>query len=167
MTASCRGPTFRYFKIDCARLMMPWRERKPKLPSIKEALAQVAACRSHLIETQGGSGQTGLQSAPLAPRASWLSNYRKRHLGEISKCVALHFWDWLRVALTACAQMAAQQAIKSAVECNQAVRNSPEGQMVYARLWAFDDSDTAAKLSDPAPLSGLLKTVLIWRSSPT
>jgi hypothetical protein len=37
MTAPCRGPTFRCCKIGCARLMTPWSEREPKLPSIKEA----------------------------------------------------------------------------------------------------------------------------------
>ena len=36
MTARCRGPTFRCCKIGCARLMTPWSERKPKLPSIKK-----------------------------------------------------------------------------------------------------------------------------------
>jgi hypothetical protein len=37
MTARCRGPTLRCCKIGCARPMMPWSERKPKLPSIKKA----------------------------------------------------------------------------------------------------------------------------------
>lgn len=55
--------------------------------------------------------------------------------------------------LTACAQIAAQQAKKDATGCVQEARNSPEGQIAYARLWAFDDSDTAAKLRDPAPLT--------------
>jgi hypothetical protein len=49
--------------------------------------------------------------------------------------------------------MAAQQAKKDAVSCVQEARTSPDGQMVYARVWAFDDSDTAAKLRDGAPLT--------------
>lgn len=49
--------------------------------------------------------------------------------------------------------MAAQQATQEATACAHEVKTSPEGQMVYARLWAFDDSDIAAKLRDPAPLS--------------
>jgi hypothetical protein len=65
------------------------------------------------------------------------------------------------LALTACAQMAAQQALKNAKECAQAARNSPEGQMLYTRLWAFDDSDTAAKLSDPATLAAEQRNALV------
>lgn len=56
-------------------------------------------------------------------------------------------------ALGGCAQIAAQQAKKDATTCALEVKTSPEGQLVYARLWAFDDSDTAAKLRDPAPLT--------------
>jgi hypothetical protein len=33
--------------------------------------------------------------------------------------------------------------------------------MVYARLWAFDDSDTAVKLSDPAPLTAGERDALV------
>jgi hypothetical protein len=33
------------------------------------------------------------------------------------------------------------------------VKSSSEGQIVYARLWAFDDTDTAAKLNDPKPFT--------------
>jgi hypothetical protein len=57
------------------------------------------------------------------------------------------------IGLTACAHIAAQQASKNATECALAVKGSPEGQTLYTRLWAFDESDTAAKLSDPAPLT--------------
>jgi hypothetical protein len=55
--------------------------------------------------------------------------------------------------LTGCAQIAAQEAIKQAKACFEDAKSSPEGQMVYTRLWAFNDTDTAAKLSDPAPLT--------------
>src|SRR5579863_9943180 len=48
-------------------------------------------------------------------------------------------------ALTACAQLAAQDAGKTAAECTRAVKSSAEGQMVYGRLWAFDNSDDVAK----------------------
>lgn len=57
------------------------------------------------------------------------------------------------LAIAGCAQIAAQQAKKDATGCAQEARNSPEGQIVYARLWAFDDSDSANKLRDPAPLT--------------
>jgi hypothetical protein len=57
------------------------------------------------------------------------------------------------LGLTGCAQMAAQQAIKDTTSCAQEAKASPEGRVVYARLWNFDDSDTAAKLRDPAPLT--------------
>ena len=57
-------------------------------------------------------------------------------------------------ALTACAQLAAQDATgKNATDCSREVKSSPEGQVVYARLWAFDDADSVAKLNDPEPLS--------------
>lgn len=72
---------------------------------------------------------------------------------------------WLAAAahaLTACAQLAAQDATpKNAADCTRAVKSSPEGQAVYARLWAFDDSDTAAKLNDPAPLTKEQQKALI------
>ena len=57
-------------------------------------------------------------------------------------------------ALTGCAQLMAQDAnTKTAAECTRAVKSSPEGQMLYARLWAFDNSDDEAKLTDPEPLT--------------
>lgn len=55
--------------------------------------------------------------------------------------------------LAGCARMAAQQASASAVACIKETKASPEGQIIYARLWANDDTDTAAKLSDPKPLT--------------
>jgi hypothetical protein len=55
-------------------------------------------------------------------------------------------------SLSGCAQMAAKQAMTDATACVKSVRSSSEGQVVYARLWAGDDSDTANKLSDAKPL---------------
>jgi hypothetical protein len=52
-----------------------------------------------------------------------------------------------------CARLAAQKAITSATDCIKEARASPDGQIVYGRLWANDDTDTAAKLSDPKPLT--------------
>ncbi len=57
-------------------------------------------------------------------------------------------------ALTACAQLMAQDANhKTAAECTRAVKSSPEGETVYARVWAFDNSDSVIKLTDPEPLT--------------
>jgi hypothetical protein len=52
-----------------------------------------------------------------------------------------------------CARLDAQQAIASAASCIKESNASPEGQIVYARLWANDDTDTADKLIDPKPLT--------------
>jgi hypothetical protein len=60
---------------------------------------------------------------------------------------------WIALGLTGCAQMAVQQAVKDTTICGQEAKAAPEGQVVHARLWNFDDSDTAAKLRDPAPLT--------------
>ena len=56
-------------------------------------------------------------------------------------------------ALASCAQVAGQVAVSNATSCIKEVKSSPEGQMVYARLWANDNTDTAAKLNDPKPLT--------------
>jgi hypothetical protein len=65
------------------------------------------------------------------------------------------------LALVACAQMAAQEATKSATECARTIKASPEGQLLYTRLWSFDDSDTAAKFSDSAPLTNEQRNALV------
>jgi hypothetical protein len=61
------------------------------------------------------------------------------------------------VVLSSCGQMVVQQALKDAQEkfakCAADNRATPEGQMVMARLWRGDGTDTAAKLSDPKPLT--------------
>jgi hypothetical protein len=63
--------------------------------------------------------------------------------------------------LSSCAVFAARQAISDATSCVKDVRTSPEGQIVYARLWANDDSDTADKLMDAKPLSQSERNALV------
>jgi hypothetical protein len=55
--------------------------------------------------------------------------------------------------LAGCTLTATQQTAKSASNCLQDIKSSREGQIVYAKLWAFDATDTEAKLSDPNPLT--------------
>jgi hypothetical protein len=55
--------------------------------------------------------------------------------------------------LAGCAVTATQQTAQSASTCLQDVRSSQEGQIVYAKLWASDATDTEAKLSDLNPLT--------------
>src|SRR6516164_3503373 len=55
--------------------------------------------------------------------------------------------------LAGCTATAIQQSAKSASNCLQDVKSSQEGQIVYAKLWASDATDTEAKLSDPNPLT--------------
>jgi hypothetical protein len=60
------------------------------------------------------------------------------------------------VNLAGCGQIAQQrasEAVLSAGNCIKEVRATPEGQIVYARLWLNDGTDTADKLSDPKPLT--------------
>src|SRR5215470_15743044 len=55
--------------------------------------------------------------------------------------------------LAACTLIATQQISKPTGSCLQDVKSSQEGQIVYAKLWASDATDTADKLSDPNPLT--------------
>jgi hypothetical protein len=58
--------------------------------------------------------------------------------------------------LTGCGaavQLATEEAASDAKACLQAIMSSPDGRVIYARLWASDDTDTAAKLEDPKPLT--------------
>src|SRR5215813_12314710 len=55
--------------------------------------------------------------------------------------------------LAGCTLTATQQTAKSASSCVQDVKSSQEGQIVYAKLWASDATDTEAKLTDPNPLT--------------
>ncbi len=61
------------------------------------------------------------------------------------------------LALGDCAQIIANRdakdTVQNALACISAARASPDGQLVYARLWRNDGSDTADKLSDPKPLT--------------
>jgi hypothetical protein len=51
------------------------------------------------------------------------------------------------------AREATHEAILSAGNCIKEARATPEGQIVGARLWLNDGTDTADKLSDPKPLT--------------
>jgi hypothetical protein len=55
--------------------------------------------------------------------------------------------------LVGCTLTATQQIAKTGSSCLQDVKSSQEGQIVYAKLWASDATDTADKLSDPNPLT--------------
>jgi len=55
--------------------------------------------------------------------------------------------------LASCTVIATQQSAKSGSSCLQDVKSSQEGQIVYAKLWASDATDTTDKLSDPNPLT--------------
>lgn len=57
------------------------------------------------------------------------------------------------LVLVGCAQIAAQQTAKNVDKCVADNKATPEGQVLSARLWANDSTDTAAKLSDPKPLT--------------
>jgi hypothetical protein len=65
------------------------------------------------------------------------------------------------ITMMGCAQIAATRAVSDASTCVKNVRSSPEGQIVYARLWASDDTDTADKLSDTKPLSQSERNALV------
>jgi SLT domain-containing protein len=56
-------------------------------------------------------------------------------------------------ALIGCTLTATQQTAKQASSCLQDIKSSQEGQIVYAKLWASNATDTAAKLGDPNPLT--------------
>jgi hypothetical protein len=69
-----------------------------------------------------------------------------------------HILVWVTVVVAistfaGCARLEAQKASASAASCIKENKASPEGQIIYARLWANDDTDTADKLSDPKPLT--------------
>lgn len=81
-------------------------------------------------------------------------------VGHMRTCIFLAV-VFMAQGLTGCAQIAAQQASKNAAECARAIRSSPEGQVVFARLWGFDDTDTAAKLTDPSPLTSEQRNALV------
>jgi hypothetical protein len=74
---------------------------------------------------------------------------------------------WVALGLVAgggwsgCSLTATQQTARPANSCLQDVKSSQEGQKVYGKLWAFDATDTAAKLSDPNPLTPTEREALV------
>jgi len=60
-------------------------------------------------------------------------------------------------------QQAARDARLSTTNCVKENRATPEGQLLSTRLWRGDDTDTAAKLSDPNPLSKNERDALVTR----
>jgi hypothetical protein len=58
-------------------------------------------------------------------------------------------------------QIATQQDSKKAKECFAEARTTPEGQLLHKRIWSFDSTDTADKLSDPNPLTPPERDALI------
>ena len=63
--------------------------------------------------------------------------------------------------LAGCTLTATQQTAKPASSCLEDVKSSQEGQIAYAKLWASDATDTAAKLSDPNPLTPTERDALV------
>jgi hypothetical protein len=67
--------------------------------------------------------------------------------------------------LAGCAQIigrvAAVDAADKAKACIAAYRATPEYQLIAPRLWQFDDTDTATKLSDPNPLTPSERNALV------
>jgi hypothetical protein len=57
------------------------------------------------------------------------------------------------LALTGCAQIALKDATTNFQKCAAENKATPEGRMLALRLWQNDGTDTAAKLSDPKPLT--------------
>jgi hypothetical protein len=58
-------------------------------------------------------------------------------------------------------QIAARQAVESAGTCIKEIKSSPEGKIVGARIWQFDESDNAAKLTDPKALTKAEQDALV------
>lgn len=93
---------------------------------------------------------------PSATATSVVNNYRL--LGLLGGLAVRHILVWVAVIVATsnfagCARLDAQKAVASAASCLKENMASPEGQIVYARLWANNDTDTANKLSDPKPLT--------------
>jgi hypothetical protein len=66
--------------------------------------------------------------------------------------------------LTGCvlvAQQAAKDAVANFTKCTADNMDTREGQMVTARMWRGDGTDTAAKLSDPKPLAPAERDALV------
>jgi hypothetical protein len=63
--------------------------------------------------------------------------------------------------LSGCTTIATQQSANSGPTCLQDVKSSQEAQIVYAKLWASDETDTVAKLNDPNPLTPTERDALV------
>ena len=51
------------------------------------------------------------------------------------------------------AQQAAKEAVAAVKQCTADIKQSEDGRVTYARMWAGNETDTAAKLTDQKPLS--------------
>jgi hypothetical protein len=80
-------------------------------------------------------------------------NFMKRLGSSWSALVAL--------ALVGCAQLEANRTIGNTASCLKEALVSPDGQIVYARLWINDETDTADKLTDNKPLSQSERNALV------
>lgn len=58
-------------------------------------------------------------------------------------------------------QVTAVDAAKKFKACVADYKSTPEYQTIAARLWQFDDTDTAPKLSDPKPLTPAERNALV------
>ena len=70
----------------------------------------------------------------------------------------------LAILLSGCAvanQYASQQSISLATACLAQVKSSEEYRISHTRLWNFDDSDNASKLSDSKPLTKAEQDALV------
>jgi hypothetical protein len=59
------------------------------------------------------------------------------------------------------AQNAAREAAGSVKTCVSDLKASDDGRVVYARMWAADETDTAAKLNDQKPLAANERDALV------
>ena len=80
--------------------------------------------------------------------------YAKRIVASAATVLAAYI-------LASCAEVVVQEALSNFASCVSEVKSSPEGQMVYARLWVGDNTDTAAKLNDPKPLTKQEQNALV------
>lgn len=55
----------------------------------------------------------------------------------------------------------AKQVDDRAGACYRAISTSPDGKLVNTRIWAFDETDTPQKLSDPKPLNEQERAALL------
>ncbi len=58
-------------------------------------------------------------------------------------------------------QKVTEESIANTKDCVQKIKSSPEGQIVYVRLWNNDETDNADKLRDPKPLTKLEQDALV------